>query len=76
MAFCYKNDIRITDSRSISRVLQRVLNGLMKEEGQEGYIPIANARAIIYGCSVLSKNLENIEIVERIDRLEEVQKGA
>ncbi len=68
----YKNDIRLNDTRSVQRLLQRVLNDLLRDDG----IETQRARAIIYGCSILIKSCENIEIVDRLERLEDISKGA
>ena len=70
----FKNQIRLNTTRSVQRLLQRVLNDLLLENST---IDTQKARAIIYGASILLKTCENIEIVERIENLEAMQsKGA
>ena len=68
----YKNDVRLNDSRSVLRLLARVLNGLLKGEKEEGGIPASNARTIIYGCSVMLKGFEQADLEVRLEKLEEI----
>lgn len=67
----YKNEVRLNDSRSVLRLMQRVLNGLLKEKDEEGCIATDRARALIYGCSVLLKGFETVDLEKRIEALEE-----
>jgi hypothetical protein len=68
----YKNDVRLNDSRSVLRLMQRVLNGLLRDKDDKGSIPVDRARALIYGCSVMIKGFEVTDLEERLEKMEAI----
>ncbi len=62
----YKNDVRISDVRSINRLLQRVVNSLLKDEITEG-----KARTIGYIANIMITGFKAGDLEDRLTELEE-----
>ncbi len=63
----YKNDVRVNTSGGVNRLLQRVINALLKDEIKE-----RKARTIGYLCNIILKGLEADELTKRVEELENI----
>ena len=67
----YKNDTRLNSPQGVNRLMQRVINMLLK-----GDIEKDIAHEIGYLCNILYKGLSIGDLEQRITELEQIKKGA
>ncbi len=63
----YKNEVRVNTPGGVNRLLQRVINALLKGEIKEN-----RARTIGYLCNIILKGIEVNELANRIETLEDI----
>ena len=62
----YKYDVRVNSAAGVNRLLQRVINSLLKNEIKQG-----TAKTIGYLCNIILKSLEIGELEDRLAALED-----
>ena len=62
----YKYDVRVNSARGVNRLLQRVINSLLKNEIKQG-----TAKTIGYLCNIILKGLEIGDLEDRLAALED-----
>ena len=62
----YKYDVRVNSARGVNRLLQRVINSLLKNEIKQG-----TAKTIGYLCNIILKSLEIGDLEDRLAALED-----
>ncbi len=67
----YKRDTRLNSPQGVNRLMQRVINMLLK-----GDIEKDIAHEIGYLCNILYKGLSIGDLEQRITELEQIKKGA
>lgn len=67
----YKNDTRLNTPQGVNRLMQRVINLLLR-----GDIEKDVAHEIGYLCNILYKGLSVGDLEQRISDLEDIKKGA
>lgn len=60
---------RLTDTRSITRILSNVINQLLAGEGMQNN-EIQRMRAICYACSIGLNSLQQGDLEKRLEALE------
>ena len=62
----YKYDVRVNSAAGVNRLLQRVINSLLKNEIKQG-----TAKTIGYLCNIILKGLEIGDLEDRLAALED-----
>ena len=62
----YKYDVRVNSARGVNRLLQRVINALIRDEMKQ-----SKAKTIGYLCNIILKSLEIGELEDRLAALED-----
>ncbi len=62
----YKYDVRVNSAAGVNRLLQRVINALIRDEMKQG-----KAKTIGYLCNIILKSLEIGELEDRLAALED-----
>jgi len=62
----YKYDVRVNSARGVNRLLQRVINALIRDEMKQ-----SKAKTIGYLCNIILKGLEIGDLEDRLAALED-----